>query len=718
MKTTTIGCALAGLLAVSPGAAAFGLKTHLWVGEQLRKDIAANCTVRIAGHATPLPKDVCDSIREHPGQFLSGTLGPDIYPDVVTGQVTTHPGLGSAPAVDAGSCQPAGGWNTSDWLRHVYHDAPPGPELAFAAGYLVHAASDVFAHTLVNAYAGAPFDLLDGETEVERRHAIIERYVDARIPWDAKATQLKIPREFVLDKLLFSACAGREAGRVPSAWHIAMMSERRAEMERLAEEFEAGRQEAEAMWMDAVGDAAARASDLELAQRSLPDAREEMDRIRAEIVLADAAKAQIQEDYASTKAQYEAEKARVGFGDPRKVRALQAMGEQFQPFLELRQALGDATAEVERLEALHVESLVLQTDALNRAQNLKALSSLSLELRSDARKWADAMDEAGLAYIDLAHRTAIQLLKGTGAVDDDKTYGAWLGCHALAFAPVPHLVAKYKCKVRELEADIARSLERVPGFSRLVGVKERFDAYVRESVKEQVLAQLERRKDSTSQLLALMADPSLATRDALQVAFAPVESRANPPSGPGSLITLDDAASLVEREFALSPDSWDPTQAPVLAHAISLSKMSLLDRDGLHALVGGLDGDPDRLRTVDSVGRYSVLYQTVRSIDGNHQWQRHGLPYWRQANAVAPLDPGCRRFGYDASDGPGMGFPLYADATLRDTVFPKVFDDPVYGALANEMQGLPGHPTAGTDENPFPSADEMDFPAAPPGECR
>ncbi|MFC6755314.1 hypothetical protein, partial [Halorubrum tibetense] len=52
---------------------------------------------------------------------------------------------------------------------------------AYVYGYLGHAASDVFAHTYVNQYAGDAFDLWD-ETRVERRHMALEGYISSKLP--------------------------------------------------------------------------------------------------------------------------------------------------------------------------------------------------------------------------------------------------------------------------------------------------------------------------------------------------------------------------------------------------------------------------------------------------------------------------------------------------------------------------------------------------------
>lgn len=204
-------CILLLLWTPVPDARAFGLRTHLWIGQQILDELGAFCRVEIAGMPAAINSDVCASLRKHPQAFLAGVLGPDAYPDLITGQVTTHPGI-------------EGDWLTADWLRHVYADQQSGASLAFGAGYLVHAASDVFAHTYVNAYSGDVFILSD-ERAVERRHFVLEKYIDSKLPpFNLSGGTASPPAGFVRDKLLHDSGAGRQAAKSGVALHTASMS--------------------------------------------------------------------------------------------------------------------------------------------------------------------------------------------------------------------------------------------------------------------------------------------------------------------------------------------------------------------------------------------------------------------------------------------------------------------------------------------------------------
>ncbi len=147
----------------------FDLKTHLWLAQQLLNDVIKNKSITLNGKQYKLNDQVYSALVNHPSEFRIGTLGIDVFPDPVVGQITAHPGL-------------VNGWKTDDWIQHVLNSAESPAEIAFAYGYACHAAMDIFAHTYVNAYSGDIFLLTDNEVAVERRHFALEKYIGNHIP--------------------------------------------------------------------------------------------------------------------------------------------------------------------------------------------------------------------------------------------------------------------------------------------------------------------------------------------------------------------------------------------------------------------------------------------------------------------------------------------------------------------------------------------------------
>lgn len=146
----------------------FDLKTHLWIAQQLLNDVVKNKAITINEKRYELNTQALSALINHPAHFRMGTLGIDVFPDPIVGQITAHPGI-------------TNGWKTDDWVQYVLNSASTPAEIAFAYGYACHAAMDIFAHTYVNAYSGDIF-LLTDEIIVERRHFALEKYIGNNIP--------------------------------------------------------------------------------------------------------------------------------------------------------------------------------------------------------------------------------------------------------------------------------------------------------------------------------------------------------------------------------------------------------------------------------------------------------------------------------------------------------------------------------------------------------
>lgn len=165
------------ILLVSFNTQAFKINTHSFIGQEVINDIKDDGEITIPYKdsyiSIPISTEVKEAILSFPQYYLMGTIGPDATPDVVVGQSIIHPGSEGV----------TGRWEVSDWLHYLSESITLDARgKAFYFGYLSHVASDVFAHTYVNQYAGDVFSLADNETLVERRHIALEAFIDARTP--------------------------------------------------------------------------------------------------------------------------------------------------------------------------------------------------------------------------------------------------------------------------------------------------------------------------------------------------------------------------------------------------------------------------------------------------------------------------------------------------------------------------------------------------------
>lgn len=206
-------------------AEAWGLKTHLWIGAQVVQDVTDDGKIKVLGRDYVVPANVASAIKAHPDRYLMGNLGPDVFPDPIVGQTTTHPGV-------------EGGWQTDQWLRHLLATAADAEQTAFSYGFLGHAAGDIFAHTYVNAYAGSIFELENNQSTrvVETRHFILEKYIESKTP-AATAPPLRTATSFARDTFILNHAAAKQNGKVKSAAHLRAMYDVREAVNKFDQEF-------------------------------------------------------------------------------------------------------------------------------------------------------------------------------------------------------------------------------------------------------------------------------------------------------------------------------------------------------------------------------------------------------------------------------------------------------------------------------------------------
>jgi hypothetical protein len=184
--------------------------------------MAGQNLVVLGGQQYSVPSPVADAIRSHPADFRGGAVGPDAFPDIPGGQGNIHPDTrtnnGNSTTVDYS----AGHSFTWEWLRHIYTTAwsaysscsgcdAAKRDLAFAYGYLVHAAGDVWGHTFINNFAGGTFpsvaDLgIPSQLKIALRHTVVEGYVDRHVPAGTSLT-IDAPTDFLYSTFIDNATA-------------------------------------------------------------------------------------------------------------------------------------------------------------------------------------------------------------------------------------------------------------------------------------------------------------------------------------------------------------------------------------------------------------------------------------------------------------------------------------------------------------------------------
>src|SRR5262245_12395313 len=179
----------------------FNPYTHLETGKDVLEDVADG-TVTIADREYPVREEVAAALLDPANQpfFQHGVVGDDV-PDLFMAQSVIHP------------------HDTGRWLRRVYEkawEAQSDPQysdqeksqiLAWSYGFMMHAAGDVWSHTLVNDFAEGVFPAFsDIPSDIENlaialRHTIVEMYIaDATPGYDGnRAVRTTLPDGDVSD---------------------------------------------------------------------------------------------------------------------------------------------------------------------------------------------------------------------------------------------------------------------------------------------------------------------------------------------------------------------------------------------------------------------------------------------------------------------------------------------------------------------------------------
>ena len=171
------------------------------------------------------------------------------------------------------------------------------------------------------------------------------------------------------------------------------------------------------------------------------------------------------------------------------------------------------------------------------------------------------------------------------------------------------------------------------------------------------------------------------------------------------LLEIPDMSSLAELDMHVSDGHFDPERFAPVRNAIVLSKLLLLGAPELNRLVSdaGVSSTIYGASLFGASDSFNILFDAVRSIDGNHQWQEVALPYPRKSG----IDPGWwaeRQYGYPFS-GPfagRKGFRLWQDCEVRREIFHRIFLGPIAPSLSPQASTF----VAGweSDSNRFPQS--------------
>jgi hypothetical protein len=196
----------------APAAFAWKPTTHVYLAEQALKDAKDDGKVtidrvdyetgRVIGEIGTYPVDpkILTALNDYPAQYRAGVLGPDAYPDILTGQQVIHPDTNS---------EGSNGWLTYLWRKS--NESQSQAIKAFTTGYLTHAAGDMYGHTFVNNFTGGAFTITPPSNAV--KHVLLEGYIDKLVPRPSYDASISEVEDFIYQNMI-DAKSGTELDQI------------------------------------------------------------------------------------------------------------------------------------------------------------------------------------------------------------------------------------------------------------------------------------------------------------------------------------------------------------------------------------------------------------------------------------------------------------------------------------------------------------------------
>lgn len=174
-------------------------KAHIYMANLIMDEVKKNGRVKIRETEYAVPTKVLEVIKKYPDFVRAGSVGPDFFPDLITGQMDIHP-------KNSGEILKLM-W---DVLATMKEGVDYDQAFAFYLGYTLHYACDMFSHYYINEYAGGFFPAIEDIAsfkfpilEIDKqklsiilKHITIETYLDQKVK--KQNFSIEIPSKYLM----------------------------------------------------------------------------------------------------------------------------------------------------------------------------------------------------------------------------------------------------------------------------------------------------------------------------------------------------------------------------------------------------------------------------------------------------------------------------------------------------------------------------------------
>ncbi|GAA5442453.1 hypothetical protein Misp06_00627 [Microbulbifer sp. NBRC 101763] len=302
---------------------------------------------------------------------------------------------------------------------------------------------------------------------------------------------------------------------------------------------------------------------------------------------------------------------------------------------------------------------------------LQLLNSNVSPIQSKFEMWKSGVDVAMLEYTRTTATMMVNTMDKNASSVDPLT--DWVYCYGPTFIGVPSQVCDIWQNVDSMIdslSDVLTVLDNAPIPLTVRNAREELRKAIdglKGEVKEYAIEEVEDVLPTEfKELLDLLDAPMTDT--ALNTWYSKNESNTQ------HLVKIPDMAYRVTAEMRLDGNGdYSVSEYPVVANAITLAKLALLDTEGLKALAR-TQGLSESI--FNGLSADNLVAGAFKSIDGNHQWMLCAPPLPR---SIGSED----KYRFFDNFSTSSGFVLWKDWRAKNDLFDGLFKGPLTAGVTN-----------------------------------
>jgi alpha-tubulin suppressor-like RCC1 family protein len=343
-------------------------------------------------------------------------------------------------------------------------------------------------------------------------------------------------------------------------------------------------------------------------------------------------------------------------------------------------------------------------------------SELSTQMLWVLRNWRSDVNEAVAEYVKANGEFMINIMKhsdnSTAPLTD------WVSCWGPVFLGIPSEVSTGICFVNDTLGNLTEDATKL--MNEIIRLLAKVDPafYVINEFNKKIEDLKEYGKSVSYDIVVAMTDPRIdEIVDTMSgpMTAAKLDATFSMPGSSKHLVMIPDLSFRIDAEMHLDADGFfNPKKFRPVYNSVVLTKLTLLGSSELNRLASlagvefpGMYGE----ELYHENSNFNIAFDWIKSIDGNHQWQKYALPHFRAEGYFDELWKEGRSYGFGFDEKLGYaGLRIWEDKSARHLIFNTIFHGPMAPGIENPDElGIPLLPLSiastrysASADNPFP----------------